>query len=196
MSRVGKVVIQIPNGVSVEYVGGLVTVKGPNGTLTQEIKQPIDVVIDGNTVLVKRGSDENKARALHGLYNRLIANMVTGVSSGFTKTLICNGVGYKAAMNGVDLKLNLGKSHPDEIKHVEGVKFKILTPQEVSALNMGLNKELVIQVSGASKELVGSVASKSRGLRPVEPYHLYGVRYSDERVMRKESKSGAKGKKK
>jgi len=196
MSRVGKTIIAIPSGVTLGFENGVATATGPNGTLTQEIRKPISVVVEGAEARVERGSDTNQAKAFHGLYNRLIQNMVTGVSKGFTKSLILNGVGYKAVMQGNDLKLNLGKSHPDEVKAVEGTKFKICTPQEVAALNLGLSKELVIQVSGASKELVGSVASKIRGLRPVEPYHLYGIRYSDERVIRKESKSGAKGKKK
>ncbi|MCL2846293.1 MAG: 50S ribosomal protein L6 [Firmicutes bacterium] len=197
MSRVGKTVITIPNGVNVEFANGIVTVSGSNGTLKQEIKTPITVVVEAGTVRVERGAENNQARALHGLYNRLINNMVIGVSQGFTKTLILNGVGYKAAMKGEDLALNLGYSHPSEIKAVAGVKFKVCTPQEIAALNLG--KEgigQVVQVSGASKELVGSVASKIRDLRVVEPYHLYGIRYSDERVLRKESKSGAKGKKK
>lgn len=196
MSRVGRTLITIPAGVTVEFANGVVTVSGNNGTLKQEIKSPISVVVDGNIVRVERGNDENKSRALHGLYNRLVQNMVTGVSAGFTKTLILNGVGYKAALNGADLKLNLGKSHPDEVKGEAGIKFKICTPQEVAALNLGLSKELVVQVSGACKEQVGSIASKIRDLRKVEPYHLYGIRYSDEHVQRKESKSGAKGKKK
>jgi len=148
-------------------------------------------------VRVERGNDANLSRSLHGLYNRLINNMVIGVSQGFTKTLILNGVGYKAAMKGADLSLNLGYSHSNEIKAVEGVTFKVLTPQEIAPLNLGKDGVgQVVQVSGASKELVGAVASKIRDLRPVEPYHLYGVRYSTEKVIRKESKSGAKGKKK
>ena len=197
MSRVGKMIINIPSGVSVEFNQGIVTVSGSNGTLTQEIKSPINVIIEGNTVRVERGNDANLSRSLHGLYNRLIQNMVIGVSKGFTKTLILNGVGYKAALKGNDLALNIGYSHPNEVKAEPGIKFKVLTPQEIAALNLG--KEgigQVIQVSGASKEQVGSVASKIRDLRVVEPYHLYGIRYSTEKVIRKESKSGAKGKKK
>ena len=197
MSRVGKTIINIPAGVTVEFSGGVVTVAGPKGTLTQEIKSPITVIIEGSTVKVERGNDQNLSRSLHGLYNRLIQNMVTGVSQGFTRTLILNGVGYKAALKGADLTLNLGYSHPSEVKAVEGVTFKVCTPQEIATLNLGRDGiGQVVQVMGASKELVGAVASKIRGLRPVEPYHLYGVRYSDERVIRKASKSGAKGKKK
>jgi len=197
MSRIGKTIITIPSGVSVEFSNGVVVVRGNNGELKQEIKSPITVVIDGSTVKVERGNNEAQSRSLHGLYNRLINNMIIGVSQGFTKTLILNGVGYKAAMKGADLGLSLGYAHPSDVKAVSGVKFKVLTPQEIGALNLGKDGiGQVIQVSGASKEQVGSVASMIRDLRPVEPYHLYGIRYSDERVIRKESKSGAKGGKK
>jgi len=195
MSRVGKEQIKIPMGVSVEFVDGVVTVSGSLGTLTQEIKSPITVSVENGEVKVTRGSDENKAKALHGLYNRLIQNMVQGVSKGFTRTLILNGVGYKVAMKGEGLTLNIGMSHPVEIKGEQGIKFKILTPQEIQELNLGKDGiAQVIQVQGISKELVGAVASNIRAKRVVEPYHLYGIRYSDERVIRKESKSGAKKK--
>jgi len=194
MSRVGKTIITIPSGVSVEYDGAKVTVRGGNSVLIQEIKAPITVEIAGNTVLVKRGNDEAQSKALHGLYNRLIQNMITGVTKGFAKTLILNGVGYKANMKGENLVLNLGMSHPSEIKAEEGVRFKILTPAEVQTLNLGKDGiGIVLQISGANKEKVGAMASRIRDLRVVEPYHLYGIRYSDEVVIRKESKSGKKG---
>lgn len=197
MSRVGRQLITVPSGVSVEFSDGLVTVRGAKGELKQEIKKPINVIVDGSTVRVERGTDDRLARSLHGLYNKLIRNMIEGVSQGFTKTLILNGVGYKAALKGDGLLLNIGYSHPSEVAGERGVTFKVLTPQEIAALQLG--KEgigQVVQVSGASKEQVGSVASRIRDLRPVEPYHLYGIRYSNEKVIRKESKSGAKGKKK
>ena len=208
MSRIGNKIIEIPAGVSVEvsnsslpttgHSGSLVSVTGPNGTvLVQEVRAKVFVVVEGDKIHVKRHDDENQSKAYHGLYNRLIQNMIVGVTKGFTKTLILNGVGYKAAMKGENLMLNLGMSHPSEVKAEKGIKLKVCTPQEVQALNLG--KEgvgAVIQVSGASKEQVGMMASKIRDLRPVEPYHLYGIRYSNERVVRKESKSGAKGKKK
>jgi len=197
MSRVGRQIINIPAGVTIQFENQLVTVTGQKGTLTQEIKKPISVIIDGSVVRVERGNDAREAKALHGLYNKLIRNMVEGVSKGWTKTLILNGVGYKAAMKGNGLLLNIGYSHPCEIAGEEGITFKVLTPQEIAALNLG--KEgigQVVQVNGASREQVGAVASNIRGLRPVEPYHLYGIRYSTEKVIRKESKSGAKGGKK
>jgi len=195
MSRVGKTIIPVPAGVTVEFVNGIVTVKSNNVELKQEIKNPIKIVIEDGSVRVERGSDDNKARSLHGLYNRLLNNMIIGVSQGFTKTLILNGVGYKAALKGEGLLLNIGYSHPCEIKAEQGIKFKVLTPQEISALNLGRDGiGQVVQVMGASKEHVGAVAGKIRDLRPVEPYHLYGIRYSTERVQRKESKSGTKKK--
>jgi len=195
MSRVGKTLIKIPSGVRVEFADSIVTVTGSKGTLKQEVKNVIEVVITEGQVELKRTNDDSQTKAFHGLYNRLIANMVKGVSEGFVKTLILNGVGYKAAMKGADLSLNVGYSHPCEVKAEEGVTFKILTPQEVSALNLGKDGiTLVIQVMGANKERVGALAAKIRELRVVEPYHLYGIRYSDEFVVRKESKSGkAKG---
>ncbi|MCL2570051.1 MAG: 50S ribosomal protein L6 [Firmicutes bacterium] len=197
MSRVGKTAITIPAGVTVEFESGIVTVSGSKATLKQEIKSPIKVIVEGADVRLERGDDQAQSRALHGLYNRLIQNMITGVSKGFVKTLILNGVGYKANMNGADLTLNLGMSHPSNIKAQPGISFKVLTPQEIGALNLGKDGiGQVIQVSGASKEQVGAVASMIKDLRPVEPYHMYGIRYSDERVIRKASKSGGKGKKK
>ena len=194
MSRVGRTIIKIPAGVNVTYANNKVTVTNGNKTLSREIKAPIAVEIQGDEIKVTRGNDENLSRSLHGLYNRLIQNMITGVTKGFTKYLILNGVGYKAALKGEDLVLNLGFSHPIDVKCDAGIKFKVLTPAEVNELNLG--KEaigLVISVSGIDKEQVGLVAGKIRDLRPVEPYHLYGIRYTDERVRRKESKSGAKG---
>jgi len=194
MSRVGKTIITIPQNVRVEYDGTTVTVTGPKGDpLTQEIKAPIYVEIQDNTVLVKRRDDMAQSKALHGLYNRLVQNMITGVTTGFTKTLILHGVGYKANLRGEDLMLNIGYSHPCEVKAVTGVRFKILSPAEVQNLNLGKDGiGVVLQVSGANREKVGAVAAKIRELRKVEPYHLYGIRYSDEHVVRKESKSGKK----
>jgi len=194
MSRVGKTIIKIPSGVKVEVLGNVLSVTGPNGNLVQEVKAPITVEISSDEVRVLRGDDENSTKSLHGLFNRLIQNMVKGVTTGFTKYLFCNGVGYKASLKSDGgLTLNLGVSHPIEVLAVKGVKFSILSPQEIQALGFG--KELatmILKVQGASKEAVGAEAAKIRALRPVEPYHLYGIRYSDEYVAKKESKSGAK----
>ena len=195
MSRVGKTIIKIPAGVQVTYADRVVTVSKGNNTLSREIRMPIEVEIQNDEIKVTRGNDVNLSRSLHGLYNRLIQNMIVGVTEGYTKHLILHGVGYKASLKGEDLVLNLGFSHPIEVKAELGIKFKILTPAEVNDLNLG--KEgvgTVIAVNGIDKEKVGLVAGKIRDLRPVEPYHMYGVRYRGERVRRKESKAGAKGK--
>ena len=196
MSRVGRTIIKIPAGVSVSVTDGKLTVTGSKGALTQELKGDITVEVADSELRVMRGSDENTTKSLHGLYNRLLQNMVRGVTEGFTKYLFCNGVGYKASQKGDGgLTLNLGMSHPVDVPAVEGVKFGVLTPQEVQAQGFGKEKATVIlRVQGACKETVGAVAAKIRALRPVEPYHLYGIRYSDEYVVKKESKSGAKKK--
>ena len=194
MSRVGKTIIKIPAGVQVTYADRVVTVSKGNNTLSREIRMPIEVEIQNDEIKVTRGNDVNLSRSLHGLYNRLIQNMIVGVTEGYTKHLILHGVGYKASLKGEDLVLNLGFSHPIEVKAELGIKFKILTPAEVNDLNLG--KEgvgTVIAVNGIDKEKVGLVAGKIRDLRPVEPYHMYGIRYRGERVRRKESKAGAKG---
>jgi large subunit ribosomal protein L6 len=196
MSRVGKKVLTIPEGVRAERVNNIISVTGPNGAvLVQEIKAPIMVKIEGANIYVTRRNDEPESRALHGLYNRLIENMLKGVKEGFSKVLILNGVGYKVAQRGADLLLNLGMSHSIDVPAESGITYKILNAQDIQ--NLGLKEKVTaaIQVSGASKEKVGAVASKIRDFRPVEPYHLYGIRYSDEHVNRKESKSGAKKKK-
>jgi large subunit ribosomal protein L6 len=198
MSRVGRTVIKVPSGVTVLFTDsgfndGEVTVSAGDKILKQKIKKPITVKVENGEVLVERGNNLALSRSLHGLYNRLIQNMITGVTKGFTRYLILNGVGYKALLKGTDLTLNLGYSHPIDVKGEEGVRFKVLTPVEISELNLG--KEgvgAVVSISGIDKEKVGAMASKIRDLRPVEPYHMYGIRYSGERVRRKESKSGTK----
>jgi large subunit ribosomal protein L6 len=193
MSRVGREIIKIPNGVNVNFDGAVVSVSASGKELKQEIKKPISVKIENGIVTVIRGNDLALSRSLHGLYNRLIQNMVVGVTKGFTRYLILNGVGHKAQLKGADLSLNVGLSHPVDVKAESGITFRVCTPAEVNELNLG--KEgigAVIAVSGIDKEKVGAFASKIRDLRPVEPYHMYGIRYSDEKVRRKESKSGAK----
>jgi large subunit ribosomal protein L6 len=199
MSRVGREIIDVPLNVRLETYndGGLemVSATGPKGVLIQEIKPCVKIVAetDGAKVRLTRTDDDKLSKELHGLYSRLIQNMIKGVTEGFTRTLILNGVGYKASLKGDDLVLSLGYSHPCEVAAETGIKFKVLTPAEVQNMNLGKDGiGVVIQVSGASKEQVGAVASRIRGLRKVEPYHLYGIRYSDEFVMRKESKSGKK----
>ena len=193
MSRVGREIIKIPAGVTVEFDGNMVTVSGSGKELKQEIKKPISVAVENGTVVVTRGNDLALSRSLHGLYNRLIQNMIVGVTKGWNRYLILNGVGYKASLRGADLVLNIGMAHPVDVKCEDGIHFKVLTPAELNELNLGKEAiTLVICISGIDREKVGAFASKIRDLRPVEPYHLYGIRYSDEKVRRKESKSGAK----
>ena len=182
MSRIGKLPINIPSDVKVEVKDGVVTVSGKLGTLTRNFDKRIEIKVENNQVLVSRNSDEKEERALHGLYRALVNNMVKGVSEGFSKTLVISGVGYRATVSGSKLTLNLGYSHPCEVVAPEGIKF------ETKDAN-------TIVVSGISNELVGKVASNIRDLRPVEPYHLYGVHYEDEKLTKKEGKKAASGKK-
>ena len=180
MSRIGKKPITLPAGVTLENVNGLVTVKGPKGTLTREIDTCIGVNIDGATVTLTCPEDAKRdVQAKHGLYRALLANMVTGVSQGFTKNLVINGVGYKVAVQGDKLVLNIGYSHPIEVVAPAGIKFE--TPSATD-----------IVVSGIDKELVGQTAANIKAKRPVEPYHAYGVRYKDETVILKEGKKAGK----
>lgn len=181
MSRVGREITIIPAGVSVKYENNLVTVTGPKGTLSQEIKPQIIVKIEGNEISLTRADDSRQVKAYHGLYSRLISNMVKGVSTGFTRKLIFHGVGYKASMQGTTLVLNVGFSHPVKVEALPGITISCLPQNE-------------ILVAGADKEAVGAMASKIRAIKKVEPYHMYGIRYANERVIRKESKSGAKKK--
>ena len=183
MSRVGKMPINVPNGVKVEAKDGVITVSGPLGTLTRNYDKRIEIKEENNQILVSRNSDEKEERALHGLYRALVNNMVKGVSEGFKKTLIISGVGYKASVSGNKLTMNLGYSHPVEVIAPEGIKF------ETKDAN-------TIVVSGINNELVGKIASNIRDARPVEPYHLYGVHYDYEKLTKKEGKKAASGGKK
>ena len=182
MSRVGKMPINIPNGVNVQITDNMITVTGKLGTLNLKYDKRITVKEENNQILVSRNSDDKLDRSMHGLYRALINNMVVGVSEGYSKTLVISGVGYKSTVNGNKLTLSLGYSHPCEVVAPEGIKF------ETKDAN-------TIVVSGIDKELVGEVAAKIRSLRPVEPYHLYGVHYSDERLVKKEGKKAGSGKK-
>ncbi len=180
MSRIGKMPIKIENGVKVEVNGdNIVTVTGPLGTLSQEVDKNIKVTVENNEVILIRNSDENEIKAKHGLYRALINNMVKGVSTGFKKVLVINGVGYKAQKQGNKLVLNIGFSIPFEVVETDGIKLNVLENNKV-------------EVSGINKELVGQMASKIRDLKPVEPYHAYGIRYEDEVVIRKEGKKAGK----
>jgi len=175
MSRVGKKIIPIPTGVTITVENNLVTVKGPKGSLTQDFNKELTIKIEGNELMVERPNDLPFTRAIHGTTRALIANMVVGVSQGFSKTLELVGVGYRAAAKGKGLTLSLGYSHPIEIDAVDGIEFKI----------EGNNK---LTIEGIEKEKVGQVAANIRAKRPPEPYKGKGVKYSDEVIRRKEGK--------
>lgn len=180
MSRIGRKHIDLPAGVTVTFENGVVTVKGKLGELKQEIKcKDINVVIDGSVINVERANDEKQTRAYHGLYRQLIANMVAGVQTAFTKTLIVAGVGYKCAVTGNKLVMNIGYSKPVEYSIPQGITITCPDP-------------LTIVVSGIDKEFVGEVAAQIKSKRPVEPYHGYGLHYSNEFVLRKEAKTAGK----
>lgn len=178
MSRIGKKPIVLPSGVNVTVDGKIVTVSGPKGTLSREINPKIEVKIENNQIDVINNNKEPQYNAYHGLYRQLIANMVEGVSKGFEKSLNVNGVGFKINQQGKDLVLNIGFSHPVLLKSIDGIELSC--------------DKNVITVKGIDKELVGQFAAKVRNIKPVEPYHAYGISYTDETVVRKEVKSGKK----
>ena len=182
MSRIGKKLIPLPAGVTVEFANGVVTVKGGKGTLTREVKGNIDVKVEAGNIHVLALDEAKETNARHGLYRALIADMVKGVSEGFTKGLEIKGVGWKVAKQGNKLVLNVGYSHPVEFVEKEGIKLECPTQTE-------------IVVSGIDKVLVGQVAANLRALRVPEPYHGYGIRYKGEHVEHKEGKTSGKGKK-
>jgi large subunit ribosomal protein L6 len=175
MSRIGKKPIPIPSGVEVKITAGTVTVKGPKGELSERINPDITVSQDDGTVVVTRPTDRGPHRALHGLTRSLVANMVTGVTDGFEKRLEIQGVGYRAQMRGSDLELQLGFSHPVNVKAPEGISFEVPQPTQ-------------IVVRGISKQRVGETAAQIRKWRPPEPYKGKGIRYADEYVQRKVGK--------
>jgi large subunit ribosomal protein L6 len=177
MSRIGKEPIEMPSGVEMSVDGDVVTVTGPKGTLSQTIDPRISVSVEDGVITVTRDNDEREARALHGLYRALIANMVVGVSAGYTTELQAIGVGYRAAMKGTALELQVGFSHPVMIEAPQGITFEV--PEQTR-----------IVVAGIDKQLVGQVAANIRRVRPPEPYKGKGIRYVGEHVRRKAGKAG------
>src|ERR671918_223745 len=175
MSRIGKTPIEIPAGVSVSLSPGRVMVNGPLGELSQRVPQRIAIEQGDGELLVKRPTERGEDRALHGLTRSLVANMVEGVTKGFTKTLEIQGVGYRATLRGTDLELNVGYSHPVLMKPPQGITF------EVPAANQ-------VVVKGIDKQKVGQVAAEVRAVRPPEPYKGKGIRYQGEYVRRKVGK--------
>ena len=179
MSRIGRAPITVPAGVTIDNTNNLITVKGPLGTLTQQVDSSITVKVDGNVLTVERHSDDKEHRALHGLYRALINNMVTGVTKGFEKHLIVAGVGYKITATDTKLTMNIGFSHPVEFTAPAGITFAMAAPLE-------------IVVKGIDRHLVGQMAATIKAAKPVEPYHGYGIHYKDEVVIRKEGKTAGK----
>ncbi len=177
MSRIGRMPVAIPSGVDVTIDGRQVTVKGPKGTLSLEIVQPIEVKQADGTITVTRPSDEGEIRALHGLSRSLIANMVAGVTDGYSKTLEIVGVGYRVQARGKDLEFSLGYSHPVPVSPPDGITFRVETPTR-------------LVVEGIDKQQVGEVAANLRKLRKPDPYKGKGVRYQGEQIRRKVGKAG------
>ncbi|GAA3664095.1 large subunit ribosomal protein L6 [Lentzea atacamensis] len=178
MSRIGKQPIIVPSGVDVNIAGQDVSVKGPKGTLTLTIAEPISLEkAEDGTLEVKRPNDERRNRALHGLSRTLVHNMVVGVTQGYEKKMEIHGVGYRVALKGSELEFALGYSHPVKVEAPEGITFAVETPTRFS-------------VSGIDKQLVGEVAANIRKLRKPDPYKGKGVRYSGEKIRRKVGKTG------
>lgn len=180
MSRIGKNPITVPKGVDVNITPDMkVAVKGPKGRLELDTVKRVSVKLDASVLLVERPDDSRQSRAYHGLYQRLLTNMVRGVSEGFRKELEIQGVGYRATAAGKGITLALGYSHPIQFDAPEGITLEVPAPT-------------AIVVSGADKQQVGQIAANIRSLRPPEPYKGKGVRYKNEQVRRKEGKTGAK----
>jgi large subunit ribosomal protein L6 len=177
MSRIGKLPIPVPSGVEVTLSGQSVTVTGPKGTLNHTLPEPITLVQEDGTLLVQRPNDERESRALHGLTRSLVANMVTGVTAGFEKTLEIRGVGYRVQARGSNLEFALGFSHPVPVLAPAGITFEVQTPTRFI-------------VRGIDKQAVGETAAKIRKLRRPDPYKGKGVRYLGENVRRKVGKAG------
>ncbi len=179
MSRFGSAPIAIPAGVEVTLDGQHVTVKGPKGTLERDIVPQISVAVEGNEIHVTRSNDLKESRSLHGLSRTLIANMVEGVTNGFSKTLEVNGVGYRAAKEGKKLVMNIGYSHQVDVEEIDGITIDVPNPNTVV-------------INGIDKQKVGQFAADVRAKRPPEPYKGKGIKYADEVIRHKEGKTGAK----
>jgi large subunit ribosomal protein L6 len=179
MSRIGKKPVPIPKGVTVTLDGSKITVKGPKGELSRSLPGAMLVSMKDNEVVVERPSEENEHKALHGLTRTLVANMVEGVTTGFSKQLEIIGVGYKAEQRPYGLQLSLGFSHPIEYRAPAGIKLTAPQPTQVN-------------IEGANKEMVGQVAAEIRSYRPPEPYKGKGIKYAGEQVRRKAGKAGGK----
>jgi len=178
VSRIGRLPVTIPAGVQVNVQGSNVHVKGPKGELQRTFSPLIDIALENNQIILKRNSDSVAERALHGTTRAVLANMVQGVSAGFTTALEVEGVGYRAEMDGKTLVLNVGYSHPVRVEPPAGITFEVD------------QKTRQIKVMGYDRELVGQTAAEIRGVRPPEPYHGKGIRYAGEKIRRKAGKAG------
>ena len=179
MSRIGKLPVAIPQGVTVTVADGVVTVKGPKGTLSQAVRPQVNVLVNGNEVVLTRVNDEKEVRGYHGLYRQLVNNMIVGVSQGYSKALVINGVGFKAEAGKNFVTLSLGYS----------TQIDFMIPSDVS---ITVENPTKLVVSGISKERVGQVAAEIRSLRGPEPYKGKGIKYETENIRRKVGKSGGK----
>lgn len=179
MSRIGKLPIKIPHGVNVEIEGKRATVKGSKGELSRVFPDDVEIVMEGDEVRVSPRSQTRRARAMYGLVRTLINNMVTGVHTGFTKELHIFGTGYRAEVAGKVINLAIGYSHPIEFKLPDGVSATV-------------ERQTIIRLESADKELLGLTAARIRALRPVEPYKGKGIKYGDEEIRRKVGKAGGK----
>lgn len=178
MSRIGRLPVVVPNGVDIEIKGSNVRVKGPKGELSRTFPAAMDITFKDDVIEVNRPSDASTHRSLHGMTRALINNMVVGVSTGYEKILEINGVGYRAEMDGNNLVLNVGYSHPVVMEPPEGISFETET------------RTRQIKVLGYDKEMVGQVAANIRKVRPPEPYKGKGIKYLSEKIRRKAGKTG------
>lgn len=181
MSRIGRMPIEVPQGVDVKFDGNVVTVKGPNGQLTRELHKDMIIEMENSQIVVKRPTEEKFHKSLHGLTRTLINNMVEGVTKGFSKSLDLVGVGYRAAKQGNKLVLTVGYSHPVEMEPKSGIEIEVPVPTKII-------------VKGADKEAVGALAANIRKVREPEPYKGKGIKYETERIRRKVGKAGGKKK--
>lgn len=181
MSRIGRMPIDVPQGVDVSFDGNVVTVKGPNGQLTRELHKDMIIELENNQIVVKRPTEEKFHKSLHGLTRTLVSNMVEGVTKGFSKSLDLVGVGYRAAKQGNKLVLTVGYSHPVEIEPKPGIEIDVPVATKII-------------VKGADKEAVGALAANIRKVREPEPYKGKGIKYEAERIRRKVGKAGGKKK--
>ena len=192
MSRIGRMPITVPAGVTVNIAeGNVVTVKGPKGELTQSLRPEMIIKQEGTTITVERPSDDKLHRSVHGLTRTLLHNMVVGVTEGFKKELDVNGVGYRVAKEGTNLVMNLGYSHQVIVPEIPGITIEV-TMEAPEGIKVECPSANAIVISGADKQMVGQFAAQVREKRPPEPYKGKGIKYAEEHIRRKEGKAGKK----